>query len=67
MKSSNSISNNAVQDLFFGADYIIEGIIPILLTISYNYVEFSIIMYILSMSILCIYMYLGTTSINTEI
>lgn len=64
MKTSNITTNTLVQDLSLGADYVIEGITPVLLTISYDYLEVSIIMYVIAMAILCVYMYLGTREIN---
>jgi hypothetical protein len=51
----------------YAADYVIEQITPVLLTSSYHYVESSIAVYIISMVILCIAIYVGSKGINTQI
>jgi hypothetical protein len=67
MKNSNNINKTAVQDLFYAADYVIEQISPMLMTSSYQYMDFSLAIYLVSMLILCIAIYLGSKGVNAEI
>ena len=64
---SNATNKTVIQDLFYAADYVIEQITPVLLTSSYSYLDTSIVIYVISMIILCITIWIGTNSVNKEI
>ena len=67
IKNSNITNKTVIQDLFYAADYVIDKITPILLTSQYNYVDFSIVFYLISMIILCIAIYGSSKAVNDEI
>ena len=66
LKSNTVINNTVVQDMFYAADYVIEKVTPVLMTGSYEYVESSIAIYLLSMIVLCVAIYVGSKSMNVE-
>lgn len=67
MKANNNSDKATIQDLFYAADYVIEKVTPVLLTSSYQYIETSLVFYLISMVILCVAIYVGSKSVNTEI
>lgn len=64
IKNSNTINKTKIQDLFYASDYVIEKLTPLLLTSSYQYIDFSIVLYVISMVILILAINSGSDSIN---
>lgn len=64
MKNTNTINKTKIQDLFYASDYVIENLTPLLLTSSYKYLDLSIIVYAISIVILCVAIHFASKSIN---
>jgi hypothetical protein len=66
MKNSGAPDNSQVEDLFYAADFVVENVLGALATISYNYVDLSVIVYAIALIVLCAAIYWGTRSIRQE-
>jgi hypothetical protein len=67
MKYAATLNKTKVQDLFYAADYVAENMIPVLLTSAYNYADWSIVLYLFSLAILCAAVHMGSLTIEAEI
>lgn len=59
MKSSGGPDNSQVTDLFYAADYVVKQVLMALDTENYQYVDLSIVVFIVALGVLCAAIYWG--------
>lgn len=58
MKYASTINKTKVQDMFYACDYVTLKVIPVILTASSSYFDWSIVLLLISLIILCVQIYL---------
>ncbi len=66
MKSAGSTDPSEVTDLFYAADYVANQVLAALSTASYNYVDLSVVVLVVSVGVLCAALHWGTRSIQRQ-
>lgn len=64
MKYANVINKTRVQDMFYACDYVTGRVIPVILTASFKYVDWSVVLFVLSVVLLCVAIYIGERTIS---
>jgi hypothetical protein len=64
MKSSGGPDSSQVTDLFYAADYVVKQVLLALDTANYQYVDLSIVVFIVALGVLCAAIYWGESSIK---
>lgn len=66
MKSAGTPDPSTVTDLFYAADYVANQVLASLSTASYNYVDLSVVVFVLAVGMLCTALHWGSRSIRRE-